>query len=375
MTFPGSGIRDPGSGIRDPGSANLGRRMPGYIIRTMVRTRVVTSTATVLLCLMASVASGGPRLDRIRQRGYLTCGVEPAVAGFAEVDAQGQYRGFDVDVCRAIAAAIFGAGEKTRFIQVSNVADFLNNDQIDVVSRRLTWELRREGPLPILFGPITFYDGQGFLAARSVKARSLQQLSGTPVCVAGGTNFEFTVGSHFREHKLALKKVVLESAADFEAIATALSSGRCRAYTADVSELGAIRARLPRPMDFEILSEQISREPLAPLVRQDDPQLFVIVRWTIFALINAEELGVTARNLAAMRASDNVDVQRLLGVVPGNGKALGLSESWANDAIRAVGNYGEMFEKNIGRGSSIKLDRGLNRLAANGGLMYAPPLR
>ena len=337
--------------------------------------RILTATATLIICLTTTSAIAGPRLDQIRQRGYLTCGVEPAVSGFAEVDAAGRYRGFDIDVCRAVAAAIFGSAEKTRFIQVSNVADFLKNDQIDVVSRRLTWELRREGPLPILFGPITFYDGQGFLVARSVKANSSRQLAGIPLCVAGGTNFEFTVGSHFQERKLALNKVVLESASDFEAVSAALSSGRCRAYTADVSELGAIRARLSRPMDFEILSEQISREPLAPLVRQDDLQLFVILRWTIIALINAEELGVASSNLEAMRKSENVDVQRLLGVVPGNGKALGLSESWASDAIRAVGNYGEMFDKNIGRGSSIKLDRGLNRLAKDGGLLYAPPLR
>ena len=332
-------------------------------------------TALAILCLTSTAALAGPRLDLIRKRGYLTCGVEPAVAGFAEVDPQGGYRGFDVDVCRAVAAAIFGTAAKTRFTQVSNVADFLKNDQIDVVSRRLTWELQREGALPVLFGPITFYDGQGFLVARHVNAKSARELADIPLCVAGGTNFEFTVGSHFQAHKLALKKIVLESAVDFGAIATALSSGRCQAYTADVSELGAIRGRLPRPAEYEILPEQISREPLATLVRQDDPQFFVILRWTIAALINAEELGVTSTNLDAMRKSENVDVQRLLGVVPGNGKALGLSESWAYDAIRAVGNYAEMFEKNLGRGSSIKLDRGLNRLAKDGGLMYAPPLR
>jgi len=337
--------------------------------------RILTATASLIVCLTATSALAGPRLDRIRQRGYLTCGVEPAVAGFAEVDAQGRYRGFDIDVCRALAAAIFGTADKTRFIQVSSVTEFLKDDRIDVVSRRLTWELRREGPLPIFFGPITFYDGQGFLVAGSVKATSSRQLSGVPVCVAGGTNFEFTVGSHFQASKLSLNKVILESATDFGSIADALSSGRCRAYTADVSELGAIRARLRRPADFEILPEHISREPLAPLVRQDDPQLFVILRWTINALINAEELGVTSANLDAMRKNENVDVQRLLGVVPGNGKALGLSESWAYDAIKAVGNYGEMFEKNIGRGSSIKLDRGLNRLAKDGGLLYAAPLR
>jgi general L-amino acid transport system substrate-binding protein len=332
-------------------------------------------TALVILWLTATGAFAGPRLDLIRKRGYLTCGVEPAVPGFAEVDRQGRYRGFDVDICRAVAAAILGTAEKTRFIQVSSVAEFLKNDEIDVVSRRLTWELQREGLLPILFGPITFYDGQGFLVTRALKATSSRQLANIPLCVAGGTNFEFTVGSLFQARKLALKKVVLESSADFGSIATALSSGRCQAYTADVSELGAIRARLPRPADFEILAEQISREPLAPLVRQDDAHFFVILRWTIAALINAEELGVTSTNLDAMRKSEDVDVQRLLGVVPGNGKALGLNESWAYDAIKAVGNYREMFEKNIGRGSSIKLDRGLNRLAKDGGLMYAPPLR
>lgn len=332
-------------------------------------------TAFAILCLTSTASLAGPRLDRVRERGYLTCGIEPTVAGFADVDAQGRYRGFDVDVCRAVAAAIFGTAEKTRFIQVSNVADFLKNDQIDIVSRRLTRELQREGSLPILFGPITFYDGQGFLVARRVNAKSTRELAGIPLCVAGGTNFEFAVNLHFQAHKLALKKIVLESASDFGAIATALSSGRCQAYTADVSELGAIRAQLQRPTEFDILPEQISREPLAPLVREDDPRFFVILRWTIAALINAEDLGVTSTNLEAMRKSENVDVQRLLGIVPGNGKALGLSESWAFDAIRAVGNYGEMFEKNIGRGSSIKLDRGLNRLAKNGGLMYAPPLR
>jgi general L-amino acid transport system substrate-binding protein len=243
------------------------------------------------------------------------------------------------------------------------------------VARRLTWELRREAPLPILFGPITFYDGQGFLVARSLKARSLHDLSGTDVCVAGGTNFEFTLGAHFQTQKLSLKKTILESASNFAAIAKTLASGQCRVYTADVSELGAIRAKLPRPSDFDILEDQISREPLAPLVRQDDPHWFVVLRWTILALINAEELGVTAANAGAMRKSDSVDVQRLLGIVAGNGKALGLRESWAYDAIKAVGNYGEMFEKNIGRGSPIGLNRGLNRLARDGGLMYAPPLR
>lgn len=329
----------------------------------------------LLLPLWSNTVAAGPRLDQIRQRGFLTCGIEPAVAGFAEADAHGHYRGFDVDVCRALSAAIFGTGDKVKFTEVKSLADFLKSNEIDVVSRRLTWELRREGPLPILFGPITFYDGQGFLVAKRLKARTPRDLGNVEVCVAGGTNFEFNLGAYFDTQKLPLKKKILESASNFAAVGRALASGQCGVYTADISELAAIRSALPRPLDFEILDEQISREPLAPLVRQDDPHWFVVVRWTVFALINAEELAVTSTNAEAMRKSSDVDIQRLLGIVPGNGKALGLRESWAYDAIRAVGNYGEMFEKNIGRGSRMGLTRGLTRLERDGGLMYAPPLR
>ena len=324
---------------------------------------------------MRAIVSAAPRLDLIQKRGFLNCGIEENVPGFSEVDAAGRHHGFDIDVCRAIAAAVLGTADRVKFIPVSNAAEFLKNEEIDVVSRRLTWELRREAALPLLFGPITFYDGQGFLVSKALKAQTIRQLSGIGMCVAGGTNFEFNAGAYFQSHQLTLKKIVLESAADFSAIAKRLASGKCGGYTADVSELAAIRSQLPQPADFEILDEQISREPLAPLVRQDDPHWFVSVRWTIIALINAEELGVTSANIDEMRKSANVAIQRLLGVVDGNGKALGLRESWAYDAIKAVGNYGEMFEKNIGRGSRIGLDRGLNRLARDGGLMYAPPLR
>ena len=336
--------------------------------------RIQVGVLTLILSLVGTTAFAASRLEQIQRRGFLTCGVEPAVAGFAEVDAQGRYRGLDVDICRALAAAIFGTPGKVKFIRVSTVAEFLRTDAVDVVSRRLTWELRREG-LAVLFGPITFYDGQGFLVSKALKAADPRQLGGVEMCVAGGTNFEFNAGAYFREHGLDLKKVILESSTNAANIAAALTTGRCHAYTADVSELGSIRSKLPRLADFEILPQQISREPLAPLVRADDARFFAALRWTIFALINAEELGVTSKNVEGMRKSENVDIQRLLGVLPGNGKALGLSEAWAYDAIKAVGNYGEIFERNVGRDSSIKLERGLNRLSTAGGLMYAPPLR
>jgi len=331
--------------------------------------------ATGTLALAATVADAGPRLDAIKRRGHLVCGVEPIVAGFAEVDAQGRYRGLDVDVCRALSATIFGTPDKIKYVTVLSVAHFLKTGEIDVVSRRLTWELQREGPLGLLFGPITFYDGQGFLVSKKLGVTSPRQLGGVTMCVAGGTVFEFNAGVFFGTRALELKKIVLESPHKYDEIGEALTTGRCQAYTGDVSDLGAIRSKLPKAGDFDILSEQISREPLAPLVRQDDPQFFTILRWTIFALINAEELGVTSKNIDEMRKSANLEVQRLLGVVPGNGKALGLSETWAYNAIKALGNYGEIFERNVGQGSPIKLERGLNRLSTNGGLMYAPPLR
>jgi general L-amino acid transport system substrate-binding protein len=329
----------------------------------------------IILALVTTPTQAGSRLERIQRRGTLVCGVEPTVPGFADVDAQGRYRGLDVDICRALSAAIFGTPDKVKYVPVLTVAEFLRTDDIDIVSRRLTWELRREAPLGLLFGPITFYDGQGFLVSKKLGITNPRQLAGVPMCVAGGTVFEFNAGAYFEAQSLEIRKVLLESHTRFDEIAEALTTGRCRAYTADVSELGGIRSKLPHPGDFDILTAQISREPLAPLVRQDDPQFFTILRWTIFALVNAEELGISSANVDDMRKSTIVDVQRLLGVVAGNGKALGLSEEWAYHAIKALGNYGEMFERNVGRDSAIKLDRGLNRLWTNGGLMYAPPLR
>ncbi len=336
--------------------------------------RIHLALVAVLLSVTGAFPGASSRLELIRQRGFLTCGVEISVPGFAEIDAQGRYRGFDVDICRALAAAILGTPDKIKFVALSSVAEFTRTDEVDVVSRRLTWELTREAPLGLLFGPITFYDGQGFLVSKQLKAKTLRHLAGAELCVAGGTHFEFNVTSYFAQRKLELKKLVLESGTIPVAV-EALRQGRCRAYTADVSELAAIRSRLPRPGDFDILADRISREPLAPLVRDNDPQFFSVVRWTVFALINAEELGVTSRNIDTMRQSPEGEIQRLLGVVPGNGKALGLGEAWAYDAIKAVGNYGEMFERNIGRSSPLGLDRGLNRLSTAGGLMYAPPLR
>jgi general L-amino acid transport system substrate-binding protein len=329
----------------------------------------------LFLLLVAANAEARPRLEAIQRRGFLTCGVFPYVAGFAGIDRNGHHVGLDIDICRALSAAIFGMPDKVKYVEVPSLSMFLQSDDIDVVSRRLTWELRREAPLGLLFGPVMFYDGQGFLVAKKLRVTTPRGLSGVPVCVAKSTFFESNASSYFRAKGLSLQKVLLESADNFEEIANALATGRCHVYTADVSELGAIRSKTSRPADFEILTEQISKEPLAQLVRQDDAQFFDILRWTVSALVAAEELGITSKNVNQMRTSDDIAVQLFLGIVPGNGRALGLAESWSSDIIQGVGNYGEMFERNLGRDSPIKLDRGLNRLWTSGGLMYAPPVR
>ena len=328
--------------------------------------------AMVAVCLLLSTAvSAETRLERIRQRGVLVCGVAPGIVGFARVDDRGRYTGLDVDVCRALATAIFGVPDKVRFVQAASVDAFLRSNDIDVVSRRLTWTLPREG-LGLLFGPVTFYDGQGFLVPRARQIKTLGQLSKARICVEPGGVHEFNLDAYFQSHDMAFTKVPLKSLDQAEG---ELSAGRCDALTADVSMLGSVRSLMRTGGSFDILREQISKEPMAPLVRQGDDQFFNILRWTVLAMIAAEELGVTSGNVTAKMASNDLDVKRLLGVLPGNGRALGVDEKWAYNIVRAVGNYGEVFERNVGMRSPVRFERGLNALWTDGGLMYAPLLR
>ena len=337
---------------------------------------VVLIALTVALFGTGISAQGQGRLPRIRHRGALVCGVAPGVAGFATVDEQGQYSGFDIDLCRALSAAIFGTPDKVRYQPASSIDEFLRSPDVDVVSRRLTWSLRREG-LGLLFGPVVFYDGQSFLVPAKRGAQTVRQLSDARICVVPGGSSESILTTYFRSRSLTLRKVLLDPATPLNgrSVEDAFVAGRCDAFTADVSELGSLRSGMARPAEFRILSEQISREPLAQVVRQSDADLFTVLRWTIFAMINAEELGVTSANFSEMAARDDPDVKRLLGLTPGNGRALGVDEAWAVNVIKAVGNYGEAFDRNLGTRSPIKLERGLNRLWTAGGLMFAPPLR
>src|SRR5262245_25752220 len=333
------------------------------------------SFATLLIAAMLSAscdgAVSGSRVSRIRQRGFLVCGVFPGVAGFARIDSQGHYAGFDVDICRAVAAAILGSAERIRYQPVATIDLFQRSSDIDIVSRRLTWSLRREG-LHVLFGPVTFYDGQGFLVPGRIKIDHVTELARVPVCVAQGSEHDVTLTAYFRRHQIALNKV---GVADGPAAGRALAGGRCQAFSADVSELASVRSTMDNPRGFRILADRISQEPLAQLVRQEDIDLFNVLRWTVFAMIAAEQLGVTSANISEMAARDDPDIARLLGVLPGNGAALGLDEAWARHVIADVGNYGEVFERNLGTSTPIGMERGLNALWTRGGLLFAPPLK
>jgi general L-amino acid transport system substrate-binding protein len=336
------------------------------------------SALLVLVAAVLAASCGGratsSRLSRIRQRGFLVCGVFPGIAGFAQVDRNGHHTGFDIDLCRAVAAAVVGSADRIRYETVATLDLLQHSSDIDLVSRRLTWSLRREG-MDVLFGPITFYDGQGFLVAGRLRVAGIDEvagLAGVPICVAEHSEHDVSLTAYFRRHRISLNRV---GVADGAAAARALAEGRCQAFSADVSELASVRSAMADPRAFRILADRITSEPLAQLVRREDVDLFNVLRWTVFAMITAEELGVTSTNVGEMAKSESPDVGRLLGTVPGNGAALGLDEAWARRVIADVGNYAEVFERNLGMSTPIGMERGPNALWSSGGLLFAPPLK
>lgn len=312
-------------------------------------------------------------LDTIKARGSLVCGSNPGLAGFALPDSQGLYKGLDVDECRALAAAIFGDPSKVKYLPL-NAKDrptILASGEIDVLIRNTTWTMSRE-IAGMFFTGVNYYDGQGFMIRKKLGVTSATKLDGASVCVQQGTTTELNVADYFRAHNMKFEPVVF--ATDDETV-KAYDSGRCDVYTTDASGLYAERLKLAAPDDHVVLPEIISKEPLGPSVRKDDLNWFEIVQWTHFALVTAEELGVTQANVDEMRKSPNPDIRRLLGVEGDFGKSLGLTNDWAYNIIKAVGNYGESFERNVGMGSPIKIARGLNALWNKGGLQYSPPIR
>jgi general L-amino acid transport system substrate-binding protein len=329
--------------------------------------------AGAALAAAGALSANAATLDQVKTRGQLICGANPGLAGFGLPDDQGVYKGLDVDECKAIAAAIFNDPNKVKYLPI-NAKDrptILASGEIDVLIRNTTWTLSRQTG-GMFFTGVNFYDGQGFMVRKKLDVASALKLDGASVCVQQGTTTELNLSDYFRANNMKLEAVVF--ATDEEAT-KAYDSGRCDAYTTDASGLYSERLKMSNPDDHIVLPEIISKEPLGPSVRKDDVQWFQIVQWTHYALITAEELGVTQANVDEKLKSDNPAIRRLLGVEGSYGEGLGLTNDWAYRIIKHVGNYGEIFERNVGQGSPIKISRGLNALWNKGGLQYAPPIR
>ncbi len=334
---------------------------------------IIAGLAAAVLGGLAAAPAGAGTLDQVKARGELICGANPGLAGFGLPDSQGVYKGLDVDECRAIAAGIFNDPTKVKFIPI-NAKDrptVLASGEIDVLIRNTTWTLSRQ-TAGMFFTGINFYDGQGFMVRKSLGINSALKLDGASVCVQQGTTTELNLADYFRANSMKLEAVVF--ATDDEAT-KAYNSGRCDAYTTDASGLYSEQLKMSKPDDNIVLPQIISKEPLGPSVRKDDVQWFEIVQWTHYALLTAEELGVTQANVDEMLKSPNPNIRRLLGVEGDFGQNMGLTNDWAYRIIKAIGNYGKSFERNVGMGSPIKIARGLNALWTKGGLQYAPPIR
>jgi general L-amino acid transport system substrate-binding protein len=320
------------------------------------------------------VAAQTNTLDTVKGRGQLQCGVSTGLAGFGAPNDAGQWQGLDVDICRAVSAAVFKNVDKIKFVPLTAKERFtaLQSGEIDLLSRNTTWTMSRDTAAGLNFTGISYYDGQGFMVKRTLDVVSAKELSGASICVQTGTTTELNLADYFRSNKIEYNPVVFEKLS--EALA-AYNAGRCDAFTTDVSQLYSIRLTLGNANDHIVLPEIISKEPLGPVVRQGDPRWANVVRWTLFAMINAEELGVTQGNVDQMKASKNPSVRRLLGVEGEYGAAVGLDNDWAYQIIKLVGNYGESFDRNVGAGSPLGIARGQNALWRDGGLQYAPPIR
>ena len=340
-----------------------------------LRILLATGAAAVAAIGAAMPAQAGAVLDAIKQKGFIQCGVSTGRPGLSAPDSQGNWTGLDVDTCHAFAAAVFGDASKVKFSSLSPQVRFtaLQSGEVDVLARNTTYSLSRDTEQGLNFTAINFYDGTGFMVAKSLGVTSAKELGGASICVQPGTTTELNLADWFRANNLDFTPVVIERLEDVEA---AFFSGRCDAYSTELSGLAGTRAaKAPNPDDYILLPEVISKEPLAIAVRQGDEQWADVTRWVFNALLQAEESGITSANIDTFKDSKDPTVRRMLGVDPGMGKALGLPETWAYDAIKQAGNYGEIFERNVGKGSGLKLDRGQNALWTHGGLQYALPIR
>jgi general L-amino acid transport system substrate-binding protein len=336
----------------------------------MKRLLAAASLAVAALALPTVVAAQGT-LQKVKDRGQVRCGASQGVAGFSMPDAQGNWTGFDTDFCRALAAAIFDDPKKIQLISLSSKDRLtaLQSGEIDVLARTTTWTLSRDAGIGLNFTAVNYYDGQGFEVRRNANIKSVKELDGASICVAQGTTNELNLADYCRTRGLKYEVVAFENIDD---VVKAYEKGRCDALSTDVSQLVSYRSKMVNPEEHVVLPEVISKEPIGPWVRQGDDQWFDLVRWTLFAVINAEELGVTQENVSEMLKSQNPEIRRLLGQEGKLGEALGLANDWVARIVRHVGNYGESFDRNLGK---IGVPRGVNNLWTKGGLQYAPPIR
>jgi len=334
----------------------------------------LTVLVMILSLLTAGFAFAGKDLDAVKKKGFIQAGVNGGVFGFGMPDEKGVWKGLDVDTAKAVAAAIFGDASKVKYTPLTAQQRFtaLQSGEIDVLTRNATRTLSRETQLGLNFVTVNYYDGQGFMVPKKLGVKSAKELGGATVCVLPGTTTEQNAADYFRSNSMDWKPVVIESTSE---LAKTFFAGRCDVLTSDASQLAGTRAVAPNPKDYAILPEIISKEPLAPAVRHGDDQFRDIVDFAVLAMINAEELGINSQNVDEMMKSKDPMVQRFLGVIEGNGASLGLDEKWAYNIIKQVGNYGEVFERNVGVNTTLGIERGLNALWTNGGLMYSPPFK
>ncbi len=328
----------------------------------------------LLLAILATPAFAQQQstLDAVKSKGFVQCGVNTGVAGFSAPDSKGVYRGIDVDLCRAVAAAVFGDANKVRYTPLTAQQRFtaLQSGEVDILARNTTWTITRDTSLGLNFVGVNYYDGQGFMVHRKLNVKSAKQLNGATVCVQPGTTTELNLADYFRANKMTFKPVVIEK---LDEVLNAYFAGRCDVYTTDHSGLISTRAtRAPKPEEHVILPEIISKEPLGPAVRHGDDRWFDVVKWSMFAMLEAEEMGLSTKTIDKEASSTNPNIQRFVGSTGDIGKMLGLDNKWAFNIIKQVGNYGESFDTNL---KPLGFERGLNRLWNQGGLMYAPPIR
>ena len=335
---------------------------------------LAAGTAVLVGTFMTGTAMAASTLDSVKEKGHLQCGVTSGLPGFSQPDDKGNWTGIDVDTCRAIAAAVFGKGSAVEFTPLTAKERFtaLQSGEIDVLSRNTTWTLTRDASLGLNFAGVNYYDGQGFLVKKDLGVKDAEELDGATVCIQAGTTTELNLADYFRAKGMKFKPLVFDTS---EQTVQGFAAGRCDVLTSDRSQLAALRSKLTDPNSAIILPNTISKEPLGPVVRQGDDQWFNIVKWVLSVQINAEELGVTMDNVDDMKKSDNPNIQRLLGTDGDMGEKLGLPADFGYKVVKEVGNYGEMYDRNVGTDTPLGLDRGINALWNDGGILYAPPVR